>query len=86
MAAPVAPQSPSPSLSSHTFVYQSSLPKLPIPSLEDTCSRYLRALSALQTPEEHRETQRVVQEFLEDPEQGPRIQKKLIEWAKTKDR
>ena len=69
-----------------TFASQGKLPKLPIPPLEDTCKRYLRALEALQTPHEHEETKRAVQEFLEDPEQGPRIQKKLEEWAKTKDR
>ena len=69
-----------------TFAHQSRLPKLPIPPLEDTCKRYLRALEALQTPHEHEETRKAVQEFLEDPELGPRIQRKLIEWAKNKDR
>ena len=66
-----------------TFAHQEKLPKLPIPPLEDTCKRYLRALEALQTPHEHEETRRAVQEFLDDPEQGPKIQKKLEEWAKT---
>ena len=31
-----------------TFAGQSKLPKLPIPKLEDSCKRYLRALEALQ--------------------------------------
>lgn len=69
-----------------TFAYQSKLPKLPVPSLEDTCKRYLRALEGLQTPHEHEETKRCVQEFLEDPAQGPRIQEKLVEWARNRDR
>ena len=69
-----------------TFAHQEKLPKLPIPPLEETCKRYLRALEALQTPHEHEETRRAVQEFLDDPEQGPKIQKKLEEWAKTKAR
>ena len=69
-----------------TLAHQSKLPKLPVPPLEETCKRYLRALEALQTPHEHEETKRAVQEFLEDPEQGPRIQKKLEEWAETKAR
>lgn len=67
-----------------TFAYQDRLPHLPIPSLEDTCKRYLRALEALQDEYEHEQTKKAVQDFLE--KEGPRIQQKLIEWAKTKDR
>lgn len=69
-----------------TFDHQSSLPRLPVPPLEDTCKRYLRALEALQTPSEHAETERAVKAFLEDPTQGPRMQKKLEEWADIKNR
>lgn len=69
---------------SRTFAAQSKLPKLPIPPLEETCKRYLRALQALQTPREHEDTERAVKEFLEN--EGPRIQEKLIKWAETKDR
>ncbi|KAI5119672.1 hypothetical protein M0805_009617 [Coniferiporia weirii] len=68
-----------------TFAHQSALPKLPIPPLKDTCTRYLRALQALQTPGEHEETRRAVQEFLGKEDEGPRIQRKLEEWAKGKD-
>ncbi|KIY72039.1 acyltransferase ChoActase/COT/CPT [Cylindrobasidium torrendii FP15055 ss-10] len=67
-----------------TFASQEKLPKLPVPPLEDTCKRYLRALEALQDPEEHKATQAAVRDFLEDEEQGPRIQKKLEEWALEK--
>ncbi|KAG2021252.1 carnitine acetyl transferase [Coprinopsis cinerea AmutBmut pab1-1] len=66
-----------------TFAYQDRLPKLPIPPLEDTCKRYLRALVALQDPEEHEATKTAVKDFLEN--EGPVIQQKLIDWAKTKD-
>lgn len=69
-----------------TFAHQGKLPKLPIPPLEDTCKRYLRALEALQAPHEQEETQRAVREFLDDPEQGPRIQRKLEEWAASRAR
>ncbi|KAH6905792.1 carnitine acetyl transferase [Coprinopsis sp. MPI-PUGE-AT-0042] len=66
-----------------TFSNQGQLPKLPVPPLEDTCKRYLQALKALQEPEEHETTKAAVQDFLEN--QGPAIQQKLVEWAKTKD-
>ncbi|KAL0947772.1 hypothetical protein HGRIS_013848 [Hohenbuehelia grisea] len=66
-----------------TFAFQSKLPKLPIPPLEDTCKRYLRALEALQDEKEHELTKEAVRNFLEND--GPKIQEKLIEWAATKD-
>ncbi|EJD00440.1 acyltransferase ChoActase/COT/CPT [Fomitiporia mediterranea MF3/22] len=67
-----------------TFASQSKLPRLPIPPLEDTCKRYLRALKALQSPQEHADTERAVRAFLEDPTMGPRMQKRLEDWAKDK--
>jgi carnitine O-acetyltransferase len=70
--------------SSKTFAYQDQLPKLPIPDLEETCRRYLKALEALQDEREHAVTKAAVQEFLEA--EGPRIHQKLIEWARDKAR
>lgn len=61
-----------------------SLPKLPIPKLEDTCKRYLRALEGLQDEEEHSKTQMVVQKFLTGGE-GEKWQKKLEEYNSTVD-
>lgn len=55
------------------------LPKLPLPKLEDTCKRYLRALEALQDEEEHQRTKGVVREFLESGE-GSKWHKKLEEY------
>ncbi|KAG6855499.1 hypothetical protein H0H87_001986 [Tephrocybe sp. NHM501043] len=66
-----------------TFAHQSKLPKLPIPELENTCRRYLRALEGLQDEEEHFKTKESVRDFLEN--EGPRIQEKLREWASQKD-
>jgi carnitine O-acetyltransferase len=57
----------------------SKLPKLPLPKLEDTCKRYLRALEALQDDEEHERTKGVVKEFLESGE-GEKWQKRLEEY------
>ncbi|THH19299.1 hypothetical protein EW146_g1840 [Bondarzewia mesenterica] len=67
---------------SSTFNHQDSLPKLPIPSLEDTCKRYLTALQALQDPKEHENTKRAVDQFLNG--EGPRIQDRLKVWAEKK--
>ncbi|KAI2625256.1 choline/Carnitine O-acyltransferase [Hypomontagnella submonticulosa] len=62
-----------------TFAHQDSLPKLPIPDLEQTCKKYLAALKPLQGPREHAETKFAVQEFLK--KDGPDLQKKLQEYA-----
>jgi hypothetical protein len=66
-----------------TFSCQDKLPRLPIPPLEDTCRRYLKALEALQDEKEHELTTAAVKEFLE--KDGPEIQKRLRDWAKDKD-
>ncbi|EPS25730.1 putative mitochondrial carnitine O-acetyltransferase [Penicillium oxalicum] len=65
-----------------TFANQDSLPKLPIPDLEDTCRRHLEALSALQTIREHEETKAAVHEFLKT--EGPILQEKLKTYASSK--
>ena len=67
-----------------TFAHQEKLPKLPIPSLEDTCNRYLRALEALQDHDEHQKTKLAVREFL--GKDGPMLQQKLKEYAEDKPR
>lgn len=68
--------------SGKTFAKQDQLPKLPIPPLEDTCKRYLRALEALQDAKEHEITKQAVKDFLDND--GPIIQEKLKEWAKDR--
>ncbi|KAI1869456.1 hypothetical protein JX265_006546 [Neoarthrinium moseri] len=62
-----------------TFAGQDSLPKLPIPDLEHTCTKYLAALKPLQGPREHAETKHAVQEFLKHD--GPGLQEKLQQYA-----
>lgn len=65
-----------------TFANQDSLPKLPIPDLEDTCRRHLEALVALQTPREHEDTKAAVRDFLKTD--GPVLQEKLKNYASSK--
>ncbi|OCF34017.1 carnitine O-acetyltransferase [Kwoniella heveanensis BCC8398] len=62
-----------------------SLPKLPIPPLQDTLKRYLRALEGLQSPEEHERTKEVVKDFLKEGGDGEKWQKRLEEYAATKE-
>ncbi|KAG8876810.1 hypothetical protein FRB98_007023 [Tulasnella sp. 332] len=69
-------------LEGQTFKHQSKLPKLPIPPLEDTCRRYLRALEGLQDPVEHDRTKKAVEEFLHGD--GPRVQEMLKTYAANK--
>lgn len=71
-----------PSKQGLTFANQDSLPKLPVPDLEDTCRRHLDALAALQTPREHEETKAAVQEFLKTD--GPQLQERLKNYASSK--
>lgn len=58
---------------------EQDLPKLPLPKLEDTCKRYLRALEGLQDEEEHARTKGVVMDFLESGE-GAKWHRKLEEY------
>lgn len=69
---------------SRTFAAQDSLPKLPIPPLEESLQRYLRALEGLQDPKDHERTQRAVEDFLHN--EGPRAQEKLRQWEENKAR
>ena len=77
-------QTMQPTPSTVTWAHQSQLPKLPIPSLEDTCRRYLTVLKGLQDDREHEKTKRAVEAFLHGD--GLRAQELLIEYAKNKDR
>ena len=65
-----------------TFDGQSSLPKLPIPPLEDTCKRYLLAVTPLLTKQELATTTAAVERFLATD--GPALQKSLCEYAADK--
>jgi hypothetical protein len=62
-----------------TFAAQDSLPKLPIPDLESTVKKYLKALDPLQTAREHADSERAVTEFLRTD--GPALQEKLKGYA-----
>ncbi|XP_032668967.1 carnitine O-palmitoyltransferase 2, mitochondrial isoform X2 [Odontomachus brunneus] len=60
-----------------TFHFQPSLPRLPIPKLEDTCRRYLNAQKPLLDDKEIQKTSSYVSKFLAN--EGPSLQKQLIQ-------
>ncbi|MCJ8279469.1 MAG: choline/carnitine O-acyltransferase [Rivularia sp. ALOHA_DT_140] len=58
-----------------TYQFQNSLPKLPLPTLEETCKRYLEIIAPLLSEAEIEKTQAVVKEFEEVS--GKRLQQQL---------
>uniref|UniRef100_A0A672ZL15 Carnitine O-acetyltransferase n=1 Tax=Sphaeramia orbicularis TaxID=375764 RepID=A0A672ZL15_9TELE len=63
-------------VSIRSLVHQEGLPKLPVPSLKQTCERYLAALEPIVSEEELEHTRQLVQEFLKGGV-GDRVQKGL---------
>ncbi|EDV23304.1 uncharacterized protein TRIADDRAFT_50581 [Trichoplax adhaerens] len=57
--------------------YQPSLPRLPIPSLEKTCMRYLNGVQPLLSAKEFEQTSRIVKDFEEN--EGKALHKELVE-------
>lgn len=66
-----------------TFSAQHKLPKQPLPSLESSCERYLRALKPLQSAQEHETSAATVQNFLHG--EGPILQAQLKEYDDSHD-
>jgi carnitine O-acetyltransferase len=64
--------------SSVTFRGQGNLPRLPIPTLEETLEKFPYVLQALQTPKEQEETKAIVENFQHGD--GPILQKLLVEY------
>lgn len=60
-----------------TYHFQKSLPRLPIPKLEDTCKRYLRAQRPILEDNSYSKTEKYVNSFENGP--GVSLQKELVE-------
>ena len=63
-----------------TMHFQPSLPRLPVPKLEDSCQRYLMSQKPLLTPEEYEQTKQVTENFL--GYEGRALHAELIELDK----
>ncbi|XP_029158264.1 carnitine O-acetyltransferase-like isoform X2 [Nylanderia fulva] len=61
------------------------LPKQPVPDLKQTAERYLRSLKPLLTNEEHKNTERIVNEFISNTGVGPQLHAKLLEKYQSTD-
>jgi carnitine O-palmitoyltransferase 2 len=64
-----------------TYYFQDSLPKIPIPPLEDTVKRYIASAKPLLTEEEFQNTSTIADEFLKG--KGKELQDKLISKDKS---
>ncbi|KAF3767822.1 acyltransferase ChoActase/COT/CPT [Cryphonectria parasitica EP155] len=58
--------------------FQESLPRLPVPTLEETAARYLKSLHPLLSPAEFEQSKSAVADFVKPGGIGARLQEKLI--------
>lgn len=65
------------------FKYQKDLPKLPVPTLQETSSKYLKTIQPFLTAKQFEESKAKVDAFLNN--EGPILQKKLENFAKDKE-
>lgn len=67
------------------FKYQSQLPKLPVPTLEETAAKYLKSVTPFLSPEQLAATTAKVEEFVRPGGAGSVLQKRLQDFAVDKD-
>lgn len=60
------------------FRFEESLPKLPVPTLEETSKRYLRSVQPLLNDVEYASTKKAVEQFSKPGSIGQELQKRLI--------
>lgn len=58
--------------------FEESLPKLPVPTLEETAARYLKSVHPLLSPKELDSTTKAVQDFVKPGGIGSKLQEKLL--------
>ena len=61
-----------------TFAGEAALPKLPVPTLEETLSRYLASVKPVVSPDQFAKTQEAVHEFAASA-QAQELQKRLLQ-------
>lgn len=83
MTKQVVRQFTSSSIKGDLYKYQLELPKLPVPTLQDTTDKYLKSVEPYLSPIQLQSTKKKIESFLSN--QGPKLQQKLVEFASTKD-
>ncbi|KAI3405314.1 CAT2 [Candida oxycetoniae] len=68
-----------------TYKFQSQLPKLPVPNLEETASKYIKTIEPFLNEQQLAESKAKVETFTKPGGFGEVLQKRLNEFAKTKD-
>lgn len=58
--------------------FEESIPKLPVPTLEETAKRYLKSVHPLLTTSEFQSTTKAVEEFIQPGGIGSKLQEKLL--------
>jgi carnitine O-acetyltransferase len=76
---PTRPPAPEPSAVG-TFDLEDSLPRVPLPSLEDSCARFLAWCAPLLTPAELAETEAAVERFRAPDGPGPALHAALVRY------
>lgn len=61
--------------------YETSLPKLPVPSLAETAAKYLKSVRPLLSPQDFATTESAVKEFVKSGGIGEKLQSKLLQRA-----
>jgi len=64
---------------------QKPLPKLPIPELSETLSKYLLCIRPIVSNDHYERTRQFVEEFKKLGGTGEQLQKRLLEYAETTD-
>ncbi|KAG0260950.1 hypothetical protein BG011_001456, partial [Mortierella polycephala] len=62
-----------------TLSLQHTLPKLPVPTLEETLAKYLRSIEPLTTPEELERSKTLAKDFLKPGGLGRTLQQRLLD-------
>ncbi|KAF5659370.1 carnitine o-acetyltransferase [Fusarium heterosporum] len=58
--------------------WQDSIPRLPVPTLEETAKRYLKSLHPLLSPSEYEASKKAIDEFVRPGGVGSKLQEKLV--------
>lgn len=68
-----------------TFQYQSSLPKLPVPKLQETLQKYLTSAHVLVDDEQFLKTEAIVKEFGQPDGIGEQLYQYILDKASCSD-